>query len=133
MTNDKDFSERTTEDLEIKNLTARVKELEDLVSVIQQRTTFSTRDLPSLDSNKLYAAGVRKCIYCDQGVYQIRFHGRTASREAAQRILLSLGLMLPSAHFELEEYKQWVVINCDYCGNFQYFKLETPELLKNWE
>jgi hypothetical protein len=41
--------------------------------------------------------------------------------------------MLPSAHFELEEYKQWVVINCDYCGNFQYFKLETPELLKNWE
>jgi hypothetical protein len=133
MTNDKDFSEKTTEDLRIKDLTARVKELEDIVSVIQQRVKFSTRDLPSLDGQKLSAAGVRKCIYCGQGVYQVRFYGRTASREAAQRILLSLGLMLPSAHFELEEYKQWVVMNCDHCGNYQYFKLETPELLKNWE
>jgi hypothetical protein len=136
MPSEKDITEQTTENLEEKGLAAQVVELaakvtdlENLCGVLRQRVSFTTGSLPGNSEEKLIAAGVRKCIYCNQGAYQVRFNGQTSSLMTANRAMLSLGI----EHANQGEFKDWVVMNCDHCGNLQYFKLENEELLRRWQ
>lgn len=136
MTGEKDISEQTTENLEekglaaqVRELTAKVKDLEHLCDVLRQRVSFTTGSLPGNSEEKLSAAGARKCTYCEQGTYQVRFNGQTSSLMTAHRAMLSLGI----EHEDQGQFKDWVVMNCDHCGNFQYFKLENEELLRRWQ
>jgi hypothetical protein len=136
MPSEKDISEQTTENLEekdlaaqVRELTAKVEELKELCLVLQGRVSFTTGSLSGSTEEKLLTAEVRKCIYCKQGTYQVRFNGQTSSLMTAHRAMFSLGI----EHADQGEFKDWVVMDCNHCGNLQYFKLENKELLTRWQ
>jgi len=133
---EKNISELTTENLEEKDLAARVRELDakvqelkELCLVLQQRVSFTTGSLSGNIEEKLIAAGVRKCVYCGRGLYQVRYNRQITSITAARRIMSAMGI----EHADQGDFKDWVVMNCNHCGNLQYFKLESEELLRRWQ
>jgi hypothetical protein len=77
MANEKDISQQTTERLEVQSLAAEVRQVREELSALQRRVDFSTNPLAGISEEKLLAAGVRKCFYCKQGFYKVRFDGRT--------------------------------------------------------
>lgn len=150
MANDKDIFNQTTESLGANSQADKLAEFEERLQVLENRVGRTTRELGPQGSNiskelealhqeleKLKADRVvhnltddlkRRCIYCGKGVYRKICNGRNLHPHDALQLLMQYGV--ESQH--PKSFTEWIIQECNHCGNIQYFAVPGPPNPQAW-
>jgi hypothetical protein len=94
--------------------------------VLQEELSKLRSDFNSLTASNLN--NTQKCLYCDNGVYNIVLDTRISSPHDIPNQLQRYGVN----YRPTEVSKVWIVKVCNWCGNTQYFNLMLQSLAA-WE
>lgn len=150
MADEKDVFNQTTEALSHSDAARLLADFEERLAILEKRVGRTTRELGPHGSNiskelevlnqeleQLKAGRIiqnltddlkRQCIYCGKGVYRKVCNSRNLSPHQIPNVLMQWGVECQSQY----SIKEWVIQQCNHCGNIQYFAVPGPPNPDAW-
>jgi hypothetical protein len=150
MANEKDVFNQTTESLSNSDAARQLVDFEERLAILEKRVGRTTRELGPHSSNiskeleelhqeleRMKASGIvqnltddlkRRCVYCGKGVYRKVCNSRNLSPNQIPNILMQWGVECQSQ----SSIKEWVIQQCNHCGNVQYFAVPGAPRPDTW-